>query len=399
MTTSGGGSGQVSDSTMCGTVVCVRSIPNGTVVTLTATPYSGSVFAGWGGVCTGTGSCTLNMTSDKNVNAIFNVRPPDSVPDESIGGIYKYNVITHGYDKDTTLVYKSGQTLFLRLVNFERGGSIYLRDSNYKSVLVGEFGIPTGNDYYVQTGGIPKTLAPGPVYIYIWQPSYYPLKETNLSQPIMIEDPSLLTPPSTPTSLTAVENPRGTVKLTWNDTSSNETSFQIGRGYSTGLGLNTANFDKLIAAETSANATTYSSDAPPATALKYALRARALVNGSAFISPISNIVSLTTQDAPTKTTVTAKALSSTSVSLTWKDSNTGITNGYTIVNGTTLPSFKGALSTVPANLILASKVQTKSYTITGLIPKTKYCYYVYAVVNSLNASPPNAQECVTTPGK
>lgn len=47
------------------------SIKSGSSVTLTATPSAGSVFSGWGGVCTGTGNCGIIMDSNKNVEAEF----------------------------------------------------------------------------------------------------------------------------------------------------------------------------------------------------------------------------------------------------------------------------------------------------------------------------------------
>jgi hypothetical protein len=45
--------------------------PADTQVTLTATPVTGSVFTGWSGDCTGTGTCALTMDGDKNVVATF----------------------------------------------------------------------------------------------------------------------------------------------------------------------------------------------------------------------------------------------------------------------------------------------------------------------------------------
>jgi uncharacterized repeat protein (TIGR02543 family) len=53
---------------------------SGTAVTLTADPADGSVFAGWGGACTGTGlTCTVNMTAARTVTATFNT---EEVADE-----------------------------------------------------------------------------------------------------------------------------------------------------------------------------------------------------------------------------------------------------------------------------------------------------------------------------
>ncbi|MFA4937086.1 MAG: CARDB domain-containing protein [Patescibacteria group bacterium] len=67
------GSGTVTSSPVeinCGST-CSAIYTSGVAVTLTATPASGFVFSGWGGVCSGTGSCTLTMNSNKNVTATF----------------------------------------------------------------------------------------------------------------------------------------------------------------------------------------------------------------------------------------------------------------------------------------------------------------------------------------
>jgi hypothetical protein len=69
---SGTGSGTVSGPGInCGSD-CSETYNAGTTVTLTATPSSGSTFAGWSGDCSGTGSCTLTMNSNKSVTANFN---------------------------------------------------------------------------------------------------------------------------------------------------------------------------------------------------------------------------------------------------------------------------------------------------------------------------------------
>jgi len=77
---SGSGSGTVTGPGInCGTD-CSESYTAGTNVTLTATPASGSYFAGWSGDCSGTGSCTLTMNSNKSVTATFNIsnQPPNA---------------------------------------------------------------------------------------------------------------------------------------------------------------------------------------------------------------------------------------------------------------------------------------------------------------------------------
>ena len=58
-----------------GVGVCTARFATGTSVTLTAAPDANSQFSGWSGVCTGTGSCVLDMESDKQVTAGFAGNP------------------------------------------------------------------------------------------------------------------------------------------------------------------------------------------------------------------------------------------------------------------------------------------------------------------------------------
>jgi hypothetical protein len=71
----GNGTGTVTSSPSginCGST-CNASFLQGTVVTLTATPASGSLFAGWSGACTGTGSCQVTMNSGQTITATFSL--------------------------------------------------------------------------------------------------------------------------------------------------------------------------------------------------------------------------------------------------------------------------------------------------------------------------------------
>jgi S-formylglutathione hydrolase FrmB len=73
VTLGGSGSGTVTSSPAgidCGPS-CSAAYPNGTVVTLTATPALTSTFAGWDGACSGAGICVLTMTEAKNVTATW----------------------------------------------------------------------------------------------------------------------------------------------------------------------------------------------------------------------------------------------------------------------------------------------------------------------------------------
>ncbi len=54
----------------CGST-CSTSYAAGTAVVLTATPATGSSFAGWGGACSGAGSCALTVNQNQSVTASF----------------------------------------------------------------------------------------------------------------------------------------------------------------------------------------------------------------------------------------------------------------------------------------------------------------------------------------
>ena len=49
----------------------LRALRPGTVVTLTPTPRRGWAFSGWGGACSGSGTCQVTMDAAKNVTATF----------------------------------------------------------------------------------------------------------------------------------------------------------------------------------------------------------------------------------------------------------------------------------------------------------------------------------------
>jgi Divergent InlB B-repeat domain/Putative Ig domain len=83
----GEGSGTVTSSPSginCGTT-CSRSFSGGTTVTLTAVPASGSVFAGWSGGCTGTGSCSVQINNNMTVTAAFSTSAEPPPPPPSSG--------------------------------------------------------------------------------------------------------------------------------------------------------------------------------------------------------------------------------------------------------------------------------------------------------------------------
>lgn len=76
ITKTGTGTGTVTASAAgtaslaCGSV-CEKIYVLGTIVTLSAIPDASSVFTGWSGVCSGTGTCTVTMNNDIAVTASF----------------------------------------------------------------------------------------------------------------------------------------------------------------------------------------------------------------------------------------------------------------------------------------------------------------------------------------
>ena len=78
----GGGGGRVTSSPGgidCGTI-CAASFTEGAAVALTAVPDPGSMFAGWEGACSGTGTCSVTLNADASVTAHFAAVPPPPPP-------------------------------------------------------------------------------------------------------------------------------------------------------------------------------------------------------------------------------------------------------------------------------------------------------------------------------
>jgi hypothetical protein len=73
----GAGTGTVTSNPAgisCG-ATCSAAFNGGTVVTLTALPAAGSLFAGWSGACTGIGVCVVTLDAARSVAATFNPVP------------------------------------------------------------------------------------------------------------------------------------------------------------------------------------------------------------------------------------------------------------------------------------------------------------------------------------
>ena len=79
----GDGKGSVTSSPAgltCSEGTCDALFPEGTTVTLTPITQSGSVFQGWNGVCSGTSSCTMTLSSSQVAGATFTSEKADPLP-------------------------------------------------------------------------------------------------------------------------------------------------------------------------------------------------------------------------------------------------------------------------------------------------------------------------------
>lgn len=79
VTLAGTGSGSIASTPSgmtCSGDSCSGSYPAATWITLQATPADGSLFTGWSGTCSGTGSCTVQANSNASVTATFTAIQP-----------------------------------------------------------------------------------------------------------------------------------------------------------------------------------------------------------------------------------------------------------------------------------------------------------------------------------
>ena len=184
--------------------------------------------------------------------------------------------------------------------------------------------------------------------------------------------------PVAPSALTATALSSSSIKLTWTDNSANETSFVVARSTVSGGPYTDV-------ATLGANVTAYTNTALTlGTTYYYVVRA-ANAGGSSANSAQASATTLTAAPAA-PSALTATALSSTSIKLTWTDNASNESN-FVVARSTVSGGPYTDIATLAAN--------TTGYTNTGLSGSTTY-YYVVRATNAGGSSANTAQASATT---
>jgi fibronectin type 3 domain-containing protein len=106
---------------------CTEQYNQGTVVTLTATPATGSTFAGWSGACTGTGTCSISINTNITVTATFNTASYTITATAGAGGSISPSgsvSVNHGASQTFTIAANSGYNVANVLVDGSSVGAV-----------------------------------------------------------------------------------------------------------------------------------------------------------------------------------------------------------------------------------------------------------------------------------
>ena len=179
--------------------------------------------------------------------------------------------------------------------------------------------------------------------------------------------------PAVPSGLSATAASSSQINLTWSDNSANETGFKIERALSSGGPWSWI-------ATVGANIKSYSNTNLSASTTYYY---RVCSYNSAGNSTYSNTANATTRLAA-PSNLTATAISSSQINLTWQD-NSNAETGFQIWQSIDMSPIFSQIATVGANVT--------SYSNTGLIPATTYSYVVIAYNNSGVSKGSNVATC------
>ncbi len=180
--------------------------------------------------------------------------------------------------------------------------------------------------------------------------------------------------PAAPTNLSATTISTTQINLAWTDASSNETSFEIYKS------TDGTNFSKITT--TAANTTTYNVTSLTSGVLYY-FKVKAV---NTYGGSESNIASAKTLGVPLPPlNLTAAAISTTQIKLTWTDNSTD-EDSFKVYRSPDCSSWV-LMTTLPAN--------TTTYTDTGLTLNTTYCYKVKGYNSYGLGNPSNFAQATT----
>ncbi len=130
-TVNGSGSGNVTGGGLSCPGVCSANHTYGSEVQLSPNPASGSTFAGWSDACSGTGGCTVYMSTNKAVTATFSLIPFNySLSNSGAVNVRKASGDAYGQSTITkTLVAGSSQSVSLSLSGVPSGVSYSISNS------------------------------------------------------------------------------------------------------------------------------------------------------------------------------------------------------------------------------------------------------------------------------
>jgi fibronectin type 3 domain-containing protein len=336
---------------------CSEPYVTGTLVTLSATPTTGSTFSGWsGGGCSGTAACSLAGNSAVTVTATFANAPTDTtaplVPTALAASVIGSTQINLSWAPSTDNVGVSGY----RLERCQGAGcSSFIQIAAPTGTSFGNTGLAAGTSYSYR---VRATDAAGNLSGY----------SAVVSATTTSTSSGDTTAPSIPAGLTAVAFSSTKISLNW--TASTDIVGVTGYRVERCQGIGCSSFVQIA---TPTGTTLRNNGLAPGTTYSYRVRA---TDGAGNLSGYSAVVAATTRDygdttSPSiPTALAASVMGSTQINLSWAPStdNVGI-SGYRLerCQGVGCSSFAQ----------IAAPTGT-SHSNTGLAAGTSYSYRVRA---------------------
>jgi hypothetical protein len=342
----GTGSGTVTSSPNginCG-AVCSASYNNGTAVTLTASPTTGSKFAGW----SGDSDCSdgqVTMSADVTCTATFNLLPlaPSSLTAQPTSS----TSIVLGWQDNS---------------DNETGSKIERKSGDCASANSwAQIATKTANTTtHTNTGLTANTT-------YAYRVRAYNAEGDSAYSNCASATTGLAGTPKSPTGLKATSASANQINLAWTDNSTNETGFEIYRQVNSG----SFSLVKTKAANGVSYSDTTATGNNTTTTYSYYIRA---CNASGC-SPSTN-----TAAVPFKPTgIATSAVSSTQINLSWTDNSSNET-GFEVYR-----KAGNCASTNTWTLINTTAANATSFNNTGLTSGQTYSYRIRALTKSAAA--------------